>query len=143
MQKNASYTLMPGGRVPAMNQELCAPVKSHGGGITMTLAALFSLVTEGEFSFFFLSVLLNHKSWSYLLQNRFLLLKLNLTPRTTICGYVLCGSSCLYYRYPQRDYLFIPVQHPTTDEEFAYNRWHRTTSASVEHTFGVWKQRFR
>ncbi|KAL0811461.1 hypothetical protein ABMA28_009861 [Loxostege sticticalis] len=45
--------------------------------------------------------------------------------------------------YALTEYLFTPVNNPTTQREEAYNRAHIMTRNSVERCFGLWKNRFR
>lgn len=44
--------------------------------------------------------------------------------------------------YPNRPYLFTPLQNPTTPGEVAYQKAHKSTRGVVERAFGVWKRRF-
>ncbi len=55
----------------------------------------------------------------------------------TVTG-VLLGDS----GYPNRPYLFTPLQNPSTPSEIAYQKAHKTTRGLVERAFGVWKRRF-
>ncbi|KAF6216962.1 hypothetical protein GE061_001313 [Apolygus lucorum] len=44
--------------------------------------------------------------------------------------------------YAQREYIFTPVNNPTTEAERRYNRAHRVTHSGVERTIGRLKRRF-
>lgn len=44
--------------------------------------------------------------------------------------------------YPQREYIYTPLNNPQTPGEIAYNNSHKKTRSQVERTIGRWKRRF-
>ena len=45
--------------------------------------------------------------------------------------------------YACRPYLLTPFRQPRLQMEQRFNRSHISTRATIERTFGIWKQRFR